>query len=206
MHPLVEQLYREIEHGDEKHRAWLREKLTSWDEATFLREAPSTYDEAAEILRIIHPDGAVGDILDHDRFPDLIAKLERCYGADPSTVAGRPAVGNWTTYILTCHKSDRRLIDELRDHDDHRGFTEIKPEHCVLQFALAAGAVKNLGVVESIAQRIEALSWRFPESVILLIEEENDVRPAVWGFAGARCFGSVNEPRKFVCLVPAVPS
>lgn len=53
---------------------------------------------------------------------------------------------------------------------------------------------------------VEIAPWEAPENVLVMIKHENDVRPAVWGFAGARYFGSVDEPRNLVCLVEAVPS
>lgn len=59
---------------------------------------------------------------------------------------------------------------------------------------------------KSMIQKLQDAAWKSPENVLVLVKHEGDVRPAVWGFAGARYFGSVDEPRRLVCLVEAVPS
>ena len=121
-------------------------------------------------------------------------------------------MSSWTTLTLVHHGSDRRLVAGLvlvadADDDGRRGrCVAMEPDNCILQFDVTSAAFKRLGVVEEIAAAIEAAPWRVTSAVLLLIMEENDVRPAVWGFAGAHSFGDVEKPRRFVCLVPAVPS
>ena len=82
----------------------------------------------------------------------------------------------------------------------------VGPSRKMLPLRVAATAVNYLASVADLAARVEAASWKAPESVLLLAQREHGVRPAVWGFAGALYFGTVDEPRKFVCLIPAVLS
>ena len=82
----------------------------------------------------------------------------------------------------------------------------VGPSRKMLQLRVAATAVNYLVSVADLASRVEAAPWRAPESVLLLVQGESEVRPAVWGFAGALYFGTIDEPRRFVRLVSAVRS
>ena len=121
-----------------------------------------------------------------------------------------------TSLVLVCDLSDESAVHDLAISDDtgEQRFVPVSeaanegargPCRKMLQFHVAATAVNYLRV-DDLTARIERAPWRRPESVMLLVQEENEVRPAAWGFAGAAHFGQVDEPQRFVDLLAAVPS
>lgn len=122
-----------------------------------------------------------------------------------------------TDIVLIYDETDRRVVADLWLDDGAReqcfvDVTEaanagaIGPKRKMLQLRIAATAVNGFDGVEQLAERIAVASWEAPENVLLLVKGEEEVRPAVWGFAGALYFGCVDEPRRFECFVPAVRS
>ena len=122
-----------------------------------------------------------------------------------------------TSLVLVYHSLDERIVDNLvldPEHTEDQRFIDVTetaneaaygPSRKMLQLRLAATAV-NYFNVEQLTERIATLPWKEPESVMLLVQKEDEVRPAVWGFKGVRCYQSIEEPRQFVELLPAVPS
>lgn len=121
-----------------------------------------------------------------------------------------------TNLVLVYNIVDRMVVSGLlldEDTEEQR-FVDVTesvnkeacgPRRKMMTLRLSATAV-NYFSVEQLAERIERLLWEAPESVLLLVQGENDVRPAVWGFDGAHHFRCVDKPLKFVCLLEAVPS
>ena len=121
-----------------------------------------------------------------------------------------------TSLVLTYHARDRRVVEDLvltATTEDQRfvDCTEAANEGArgpcrkMLQLQLAATAVNGFDV-QDLVQRIESAPWRSPEAVMLLVLGEQEMRPAVWGFAGASSFECVDVPRRFVELLERVTS
>lgn len=121
-----------------------------------------------------------------------------------------------TSLVLVYHAVDRLVVSGLlldEDTEEQR-FVDVTeavneeacgPRRKMMTVRLSATAV-NYFSVQQLTKRIERSLWESPESVILLVNGQDDVRPSVWGFAGAHCFRCVDEPLRFVCLLEAVPS
>lgn len=122
-----------------------------------------------------------------------------------------------TSLVLIYDISDREVVSNL-ELGEYTGLqhlvsvTEaanagaVGPSRAALAIGLAATAVKYLGDPEDLAGRIERAPWRRPECVLLLVRQQEEVRPSVWGFTGALYFGTVEVPRRFERLLPAVQS
>lgn len=122
-----------------------------------------------------------------------------------------------TSLVLLYCSADDTIVDTLQldpEHTEDQRFIDVPeaaneavvgPSRKMLQLRLAATAV-NYFDVKQLAARITDLPWKEPESVMLLALGESELRPAVWGFEGARYFRSVTDPKRFVQLLAAVPS
>lgn len=127
-----------------------------------------------------------------------------------------------TSLVLVYRAVDDTVVDALQldpEHTENQRFIDVTeaaneavvgPSRKMLQLRLAATAVSYFNV-EQLVARIEKLPWKEPESVMLLVLGEDELRPAVWGFADARSFRSLaapyyNKPLRFVRLVERVPS
>ncbi len=109
---------------------------------------------------------------------------------------------------------DHKVVDDLRlsphsEDENTARFARIDTRAAggdkVFTKGMALAAV-NYADLEFILAEVEKAPWKAPEEVLLLVEPDQHVRSAVYGFAGARYFGCVDEPRKIIELVAAVPS
>lgn len=126
--------------------------------------------------------------------------------------------------LLMCSKVDREIVKTLalEAEDIYDDLPPPRPlGFGIVDDAVAGGDKVFCKLValacvnglhdDDVRRRFERAPWREPESVILLIQKEEEIRPSVWGFEGAFSFGSLSspfntKPLKLVQLAAAVPS
>ncbi len=121
-----------------------------------------------------------------------------------------------TNLVLVFSSVDCRVVDDLvlGEYTADQRFVDVTevasagargPSRKMLTIRIAATAVNYLGSLDDLIARMTCAPWQRPESVLLLVQGDGHLRPAVWGFAGARYLDCVEEPRRIECFLPAVP-